>query len=112
MTFGGDVVGSIHEVQGTVITLNRIGMDGLVGQIKKVGSLRAALAADKAQGAIGQQVSDVTRNLPQAAVFVEVWIDNLALTWKAHPVVESGAWRGIVAHVPFANEAGRIPGPL
>ncbi len=48
----------------------------------------------------------------QTPVFVELWIDNLALAWEAHPVVETGTWRGIVAHVQFANVASRIPGPL
>ena len=65
---------------------------------------------EEAHGAFGKNIRDVTRHAGQPTVFVELGVGHLALPFHRHPIVETRPRRGIVTHVPLADEAGVIAG--
>src|SRR5688572_9997780 len=72
----------------------------------------ASRARRELDGAIRQQVGDVTGNAVQASVLEQLRIADIPLPREADPMVVTGTRCRIVAHVPFADVRGFVAGAL
>src|SRR5262249_35575930 len=109
--FGGnEILGDADpaQIDAAVGGLLDIRMNGFVRQVKAEGLMTGT--PDDLDGALGEYIGDIAARLPDFAVDVEHRVDRLALAREADPVVEAGARRIVVAHVPLAEKSGLVAG--
>ena len=94
--------------QTPIVTLNDIGMDGLVSQVHEERTIRRTVEINESLDIVGEQVGRVTLRVYPLAVDIQRGVDRFALSRHGDPVVESRARTVVVAHVPLAEEAGAV----
>ena len=96
--------------QTPIVTLNHVGMDGLVSQVHEEWTIRGTV--HEAFDIVGEQVGRVTLRVHPFAIDVQRRVDRFPLPWHSNPVVESRTRAVVVSHVPLAEETRAVAGAL
>jgi len=103
---GGDFYGFGFEKVFVALGGGEGAMDGFVANVGAEGL--GAGFFDELGGVIGKDIGDVAGGFGLFSVDVKGGIVVDALTAEGDPAVEAGTGRGIVTHVPLAEEAGFV----